>query len=181
VGAGRAALSGRLRWAAGIALALCVGGAAYAIPGSPLPALVHSIVVWVGGGRQPAPQAPAPAPSETAEPRVAGIAVAPGRTLVVLFTSRQPEGQVRVSLADGPEVVVRAPLGAATFNSDAERLVIDNHDSAASFDVEIPREAPWIEIRVAGDRLFLKDGPRVAIGAADPQDAPGPFVLSLAP
>lgn len=175
----RARRAGRLRWAAGVVLALCVGGAAYAVPGSPLPALVQAVVVWIGGGEAPAP--PAPAPIETAEPRVAGISVAPGDALAILFTSRQADGRVRVSLADGPEVVVRAPLGAATFSSDADRLVIDNAGPSATFEIEIPRAAPRVEIQVAGERIFLKDGERVTGAAGGTMDAPGPHVLPLAP
>ncbi len=175
----RARSAGLLRWAAGVVLALCVGGAAYAVPGSPLPALVQAVVVWIGGGEAPAP--PAPAPIETAEPRVAGISVAPGDALAILFTSRQADGRVRVSLADGPEVVVRAPLGAATFSSDADRLVIDNAGPSATFEIEIPRAAPRVEIQVAGERIFLKDGERVTGAAGGTMDAPGPHVLPLAP
>ncbi len=175
----RARSSGRLRWAAGVVLALCVGGAAYAVPGSPLPALVEAVVVWFGGGPEPSP--PASAPAETLAPRVAGIAVAPGDALVILFTSRQADGQVRVSLTDGAEVVVRAPLGAATFSSDADRLVIDNQGPSATFEIEIPHTAPRIEIRVDGDRIFLKAGHRVTTGAGGLVDALGPHVLSLTP
>lgn len=139
-----------VRWAAGIVVALGLAGAAYAAPGSPLPAWVEAVVRWVEGGS-----------AEVPDPGVAGIAVAPGRELVILFTSAQPEGQAEVSLTDGAEVVVRAPIGAATFTSDVDRLVIDNQGSPATFEIQIPRTAPRVEIRVAGDRIFLKEGSRV--------------------
>ena len=135
----------RVRWAAGIVgVALGLAGAAYAAPGSPLRAWVRTVL---GDGR---PVRPDPGP--------AGIAVAPGPRLVIAFTARQSEGRVVVNLSDGGDVVARAPAGAATFTSHADRLVIGNAGSSADFVIEIPRDAPLVEILVAGARVFLKDG-----------------------
>ena len=80
-------------------------------------------------------------------------------------------------MADGGEVVVRAPIGAATFSSSVDRLVIDNQGAPATYEVQIPRAAPRVEIRVNGVRIFLKDGPRI-IGPAM-TDARGHYRLSL--
>ena len=156
----------RLRWAAGIVLALGLAGAAYAAPGSPVRAWVRAALAWVSGkpdGTPTSPQRPAP------EPR-SGIAVAPGQALIISFASRQHPAEVRVSLTDGQEVVVRAPMGAATFTSDVERLVIHptgavrgggGGGGGAVFEIEIPRTAPRVEIQVQGERRFLKLGPAV--------------------
>ncbi len=169
---------GWARRAAGVILALGVAGAVYAAPGSPLPAWVKAVVGWVGGREGPSTSVP---PSvDSPDPRVAGIAVAPGRELVILFTARQTVGLARISLTDGAEVVVRAPIGAATYTSDQARLVIDNAASSATFEIEIPHAAPLVEIRVDGQRVFLKAGPRVTTGGY--VDAPpGPYLLPLAP
>jgi hypothetical protein len=136
-------------WAAVVLLALGVAGVAYAAPGSPLRQWAHAVAVWLRG--------------ETPQPEAsgAGIAVAPGQNLIILFTSTQREGSARVSLTDRADVVVRAPVGAATFSLEADRLVIDNKHSRASFEIQIPRAARRVEIRVAGARRFLKDGPAV--------------------
>lgn len=147
------------RWAASVLLALGVAAAAYAAPGSPLPAWAKAVTDWVGGR----PRARAP------DRDVAGIAIVPGRSLVILFTSFQSWGEARVTLTDGAEVVVRAPSGTATFTSDAERLVIDNRGSSATFEIQIPRTAARVEVWVNRVRLFLKDGPRVT----------GPLLLPL--
>ena len=49
--------------------------------------------------------------------------------------------------------------------------------SSATFEIQIPRAAPRVEILVGGTRLFLKEGSRVTVeGTADAQ---GPFVLPL--
>jgi hypothetical protein len=162
------------RWAAGLLLALTAAGAAYAAPGSPLRGWTRAALELVRDDREPEPpQAPATAPE------MAGLAIAPGDTLTILFKSAQPQARARVSLGEGAEVRVRAPSGAATFGSDAERLVIDNRDSIATFEIEIPRDAPRVEIRVAGTRIFLKDGSRVmAQGAGDGRE---PYLLPLSP
>lgn len=149
-----------VRWAAVIALAVGVAGAAYAIPGSPLPAWVKAAADWMTGGPGGTPVAP----PRVLEPEISGIAVAPGQALVILFTSAQDEGRVRVSLTDGAEVRVRAPIGAATFTSDVDRLVINNQDPSATFEIEIPRAAPRVEIRVVGTPIYLKEGSRVTTG-----------------
>lgn len=83
-----------------------------------------------------------------------------------------------MSLVAGPEVAVRGPVGAATFTSDVDRLVIDNRGSAASFEIAIPATAPRVEIRVGADRIFLKDGARVTTAGSARGRAP--FLLPLA-
>lgn len=158
-----------VRWAAGIVLGLGLAGAAYAAPGSPLPAWVETVVDWARGRPD---RAPAPSPE------VAGIAVAPGPRLVIVFTAPQAAGQAQVSLTDGADVVVRALSGAATFTTDVDRLVIDNQGSA-TFEIQIPRTAPRVEIRVGGQRLFLKERSRVTTDTVT--DMGGPYVLPLVP
>lgn len=152
---------GWVRWAASVLLALGVAAAAYAAPGSPLPAWVKAVAGWIGSRPRARP------PDRGA----AGIAVAPGRNLVIHFTSFQAAGQAKVTLTDDAEVLVRAPSGAATFTSDVDRLVIDNRGSSASFEIHIPRTATRVEIWVNHARLFLKDGPHVT----------GPSLVPLTP
>jgi hypothetical protein len=168
--------SGWGRWAAGILLLLGLAGVAYAAPGSPLRGWVRAAVERVMSRRE---QAPTALPPQNPDAALAGIAVTPGRQLLILFTAHGAGARARVSLTDSAEVVVRAPVGAATFYSDADRLVIDNKSVPTTFEIQIPRAAPRVEIRVGPDRIFLKDGPRIVIqGSAE---AEGPYVLSLAP
>jgi hypothetical protein len=142
--------------AAAVLLIVTVGGVAWAAPHARLGTLVGRVLESIrGGDRTPAPPPAAPVQA----PNVAGIAITPGRTLLVLFTSAQTEGAARVTLTNnGTDVVVRAPAGAAAFTSTDERLVIDNTGSTATFDIEIPRTARRVEIRIAGGRAFVKDG-----------------------
>jgi len=164
-----------LRWAAVAVLGLGLVGAAYALPASPLRGWIKSITAWMTGGRsRPLPVAePAPAPP------AAGIAFPPGERTVIVFTRAQALSEVRVSLTDGTDVVVRAPTGAATFNSQPDRLVIDNRDQVARFEIEVPRAAPWIEIRVGGAGVWRKEGARIT--PAPPQDSQQPYRIPLSP
>ncbi len=161
------------RWAAGLLLAMSLGGVAYAQPA--VRAAIVAVVGWLGArGDGPAPIA---GPEQTPAPPLAGIAVTPGRTLNIRFTSSQVTGQLRVSLIDGTEVLVRAPAGAATFSAEVDRLVVDNLNATADFEITIPREASRVEITVGGVRLLLKEGPRVTAPVAP--DTAGTYLLSL--
>jgi hypothetical protein len=82
-----------------------------------------------------------------------------------------------VRITDGREVVVRATNGSAAFQTDVDRLTIANEESDADYDVEVPRSAPWVEILVAGRRLFLKHGAVVAPPIAP--DGQGAYSLPL--
>jgi hypothetical protein len=151
----------RLSWAAGFVLALGIAGVAYAAPGSPLQRWMSTFADWLRPDPQRTHTSSAPPSASSA---LAGVAVVPGQRLVIAFTSTQAEGAVRVRLTDSAQVVVRAQSGAATFTSDADRLVIDNRGGRGTFEIHVPRSAPRVEIVVGGTRLFFKDGDRVAAG-----------------
>ena len=149
--------------AAAVFLIVTVGGVAWAAPRSPLPALLHTVVEWMTGAKlQPAP----PIAPTTLQPDVAGIAVPPGKHLVIRFSAVQTEGQVRVELSDGEDVVVRAPAGAGAFTSNNDQLLIDNRGSRATFVIEVPRAAPRVEIRLGSVRVFEMRSGRVAVPTA---------------
>ena len=186
-----AARSSRAAWrrrAAGLLVALGAAGTAYALPGSPLPAWVDAVVERLGSladssARRPATSAPAatepaPGPRQATTESRSGIAVDPGSSLLILFARAQGEGHVEIVLSDGSAVEVLAPPAAASFTSDVNLLRIDNAGTAARFRIEVPRAAPRVEIRVAGKRIFLKEGPRIT---AEPAATRGSYVLPLAP
>jgi hypothetical protein len=109
-------------------------------------------------------------PATVAPEPVAGIAVEPGSNLMIVFARTQPAGEVRISLVDSSNVVVQAHGGAASFSSDEERLAIDNHDPA-TFDIQIPRAAPRVQIRIGERLVFLKDGARISTPATAMNDS----------
>ena len=152
------------RWAASGLLAVGLAGAADAAAGFPVLSWVSALTArW---SRAPGPEV-APLAPVAAEPAVGGVAVVPGSSFVVLFRSAQSAGEVRVTVTEGSDLVVRAPSGAATFTSDPDRVVIDNRGSTADFDIAIPRGTTRVEIRIGDRRVFLKDGARIITVAPD--------------
>jgi hypothetical protein len=163
------------RWAAGLLLLVVFAGAAYVLPGSPVRQWIRSTVTWIGGSEPP----PSSTRAEASTLPVAGIAAVPGPRFVIAFESPESGGHARVSLTDGKHVTVRAPTGAASFTSAGNRLVVANAGTAATFEIEIPRTARRVEIRVAGARIFLKDGPRVT--SDRPATVEGGYLIPLSP
>lgn len=170
------------RWAAGLLMAFGMTSVAYAIPGSPVRGWIDAIGLRVAGfvAAPTAPTAPvAPDPAPMRPDATAGIAVAPGRELVMAFTS--PLGaQLSVALVDGgTEVVVLAPPGVATFTAGGDRLEIAIGDSSARLEIRIPRQAPRVEILVNGVRRYLKVGARIRT-PADPATT-GTHLITVKP
>jgi hypothetical protein len=161
-----------LQLAAGFAIAVGIAGVAYAVPGSPLRAWVESVVAKIGA--RPAPRAPV---GEGPDSGIAGIAIVPGPSTLILFTTRQSAGNARITLTDGAEIAVHGPGAAATYTSTDDRLLIDNRGSVADFEIAVPNHAVRVEIRVDGERLFFKDGGHIF--AAGPGDSAGRYVVSL--
>jgi hypothetical protein len=170
----RRATRGYQRLAAGIFLALVAAGAAYALPGSPLPGVVHRIVELVRG--TPRHQTPPAISPQAGAGFQAGIAVDPGERLTILFPA-QSGAKAVVSLADGGDVMVRA-IDGATFTSDVDRLLIEHRAvPAPRYEIQIPRAAPWVEIQVGGRRVLLQQSGRIITGVAP--DAQGRYRLVL--
>ena len=144
----------RLRWAAAAAFAAALAGAAFALPGSPVPRLLREVVARL---RHPAP------PPETApgEPNVAGIAITPGERLMIELQPRGQEGLVTVRLIEGAKLSIRAPSGGATFTSDVDRVQVQHPGGA--IDIDVPRGAPLVEVQVDGVPRFRKEGSRVTL------------------
>ena len=161
------------RLAAGIVLALAAAGAAYAMPGSPLPGVMDRIIGLVSGTHR----RPTTGTTQRDADSPAGIAVNPGDRLTILFPATQTGGEATVSLADSGDVMVRA-LDGATFTSDIDRLLIEHRGvPAPRYEIQIPRAAPWVEIRVGGHRVLLQRSGRIITGVAP--DAQGRYRLVL--
>jgi hypothetical protein len=152
LGTVRSPRSGWGRWAAGVLLLVAAGGAAYAAPGSPLPAALDRLVAMLAPAEsRHGPDATA---SDTAHPG-AGIAVAPGDRLTIRFVVGGDSTVATLSLTDGEEAVVRAVEGAATFSSDVDRLTVRSAEPAR-FEILIPRSSPWIEVLAGETPIFRK-------------------------
>jgi hypothetical protein len=158
------------RMAAGIILTLAAAGAAYAAPGSPLPRLIDHLVELV----RRTPETPVKSvPLPSTERSQAGIAVAPGDRMTIDFLGDQSGNTTAVSLTDSLEVMVRAQGGTTTFTSDNQRLAIGHHGPPATFEILVPRSAPWVEIRAGGRRVWLKESGRIRTDI--PRDSGGRY------
>ena len=149
------------RWAAAGLFAVGLAGAAYAIPGSPVRDWLRALV-----RSAPPTQAPVAPPAAVA-PVAGGVAVVPGPSFELLFLDAQATGEIRVTMTDGTDLVVRASTTGPSFTSNPDRLVIDNRHSTADFDIAVPRTAPRLEIRIGERRVFVKHGTEITTAAQD--------------
>jgi hypothetical protein len=173
--------SGWQRRAAAVLIVIAAAGAAYAVPGSPLPALLDRIIALVAGSdRSHGPSEssePAPSTPSSDEPVTSGIAFAPRERFSIRFASLQERGVVTVTLTDDASISVRVVGGTAPFDTDLDHVTIANTGSTADYEIDVPNSAPWVAIEIGGERVFSKEGPAVTTNGAT--DASGRRVLRL--
>ncbi|MCI0435197.1 MAG: hypothetical protein L0271_16390 [Gemmatimonadetes bacterium] len=154
-----------LRRAAIVALSAGVAGAAWALPGSPVPDWFAKLAALVSGDAVRVASPPAsPAPTGTQTGTTAGgVRIEPGDSLVIVFSTARPGASLRVTLVDESEAEVEAFASGTAFSPDPDAgvLHVDNSASGASFDIRIPRAARRVEIRIADHVVFLKAGDRI--------------------
>lgn len=166
----------RRRWLARLAAAmggLAIAGVAFAAPGSPLPALLRRITQSTPTG-SPTPPLPTTEPAANA-----GIAVTPGRRLTIDVARGSGTAVATVSLTDSGDVILRAVGGRPSFSSGVDRVAIRNVEGIAALFIDIPRAAPYVELRVDGARVLVKDGLDVTTGVR--RDPAGRYLLPLRP
>ena len=169
------------RWAAGWLIAVSVAGAAYAAPGSPVPAWVRSL--WRGtsapSASPPTAPASAPAPAPGSKEALGGLAVEPGNALLIEFRTERAGSVLQVMRTSGPVVLIQGPASAASFTSAAGRVVIDNISTdSVTFELQIPRVARRVEVRVGSRQVFLQDAGTIT--AASDSLAHGGYTVPLA-
>jgi hypothetical protein len=162
------------RVAAGILLAVATAGVAYAVPGSPVPRWIVRIVRVV----RPEPRVDRNAlPLEVRPTSQAGIAVAPGKRFVIELSGDNTLDSAFISLTDAAELRVQARGGTTSFASDVGRLGVIHTGGPGNLAIEVPRTAPWVELRVGARRLWLKD--RAAIRSDLTADESGQYRVPL--
>ena len=164
-----------VRRVAGIVVVAALAGAAYAIPGSPLPTLVKKLAAIMTGERATPPAADDV--SIPGAPVTSGIAVAAGDEFVIQFAGAQESGEATIRLTDDTFVRVRVINGTAAFTTDAGRLHVENRGSAADYQIELPRATGRIEIRVASSVVWQGHDGHVITDAAP--DSTGLYHLPL--
>ena len=163
----------RSAWLAAAVGGFAIGGIAFAAPGSPLPGLLRRLT-------QPVQTAYAPSPPPAGESETSGgIAVAPGRRLVIDIAPARGNVVATIALADSGDVMLRAVGGRPSFSSGVDRVAISNVEGIAALFIDIPRAAAYVEVRLDGTRVLVKEGAEVTTAAR--RDDAGRYVLPLGP
>lgn len=165
----RAALAGRRRsWLIAASVMLALTATAGATVGRPL---VRAVAARVRNVFRPSARAH---PSDVTQQLELGLAPGPETDLV--FRAAQTGGELRVSLADTSELVVRSSR-AVPYRVFPGGVMVENDSGTASFDVILPRTAPHVRILVAGRGVLEKDGSTII--TAVPPDSAGRYVLPV--
>lgn len=153
------------RLAAGVLVALGIGGAAWALPGSPIRAAVRR---WLESrSLPPAAEQPSTAPVQGPAPAAAmsGVAVAPGASVTVELRG-PPVGRVQLTLTEAAQLTVEAPVGVGEFASATGRVVVRWSDTTATVIIGVPRSAPHVEVRGRDQALWSKVGSAISSSAS---------------
>jgi hypothetical protein len=176
--------SGR-RWRAArpiaAAAALCVAGAAAALPGSPL----HRAIVRALGIAAPStatvsfPLPPAPATAQAAgAPDGAGVTVAPVRELAVRFVGLRREARLRIVFTAGAEASIIPRGGDAAFSVAPGGIVV-SAGTASDYVLTVPSALPELRVRLDDVVLFRRMAGRVESSARPDDD--GSYTIVLTP
>lgn len=155
--------------AAGLAFLLLTAGLLYAIPGSPVRGWIHAAL-----GDDPLPTTTAPRPRDTSR---SGIAVVPTDPFEVRFVAPQSAGTIRIVLVPSSRLELIVAGEPVELESDADRLVVSNRGSNASYELSVPRTLGSIRIRVVSRTIFEKLGETVrAVGV---REEDGAYLVTL--
>lgn len=138
--------------AAIIAFMVLAGVAAAAIPSSPLHRLIVDALARKGAKAANdghAGTAPASASSS-------GVSFSPSGALAIVFNSRNA-GSVHLRVSDGDYVALGSTDAAATYRVGSNRITV-SQQSAADFDLEIPRGLRELRV-IAGGKLIFSRSP----------------------
>jgi hypothetical protein len=161
----RRAPASRFAWAAGVVLVLAAAGVTYALPGSPLRALF------------PEREASGAAHQAAASPAASGGLLLDASTpALIIFPAPVSGSHLRVVFTEASHIAVRFAPDAAAVDARPDRLLITAL-APDTFDLDVPRSARRVEVRVDGQTVFLKAGADVAAGVLP--DSAGRYLVPL--
>jgi hypothetical protein len=160
------------RRAAAVILGVAIAGAAYALPGSPLPAALDKLL---GTGVAWRDSAPATQRDRVSAPP-AGIAVPSADGLVIRLLAEGEGAVATIELTEDEEVVVSTVEGSATFTSDPGSLTVRS-SGPVRLEIHIPRTAASVEVR-SGSTLVFRKLARGPVSEAAP-DSMGRYIIPL--
>ena len=153
---------GALQRAAAVALLLGGAGIAWAVPGSPIPALAERLVALISGTRTGLDTDRTPVEDGQESEAPPGVAVAPGNRFRVVLPPGF-EGSLSIGWIDREELEVRAEPG-TVYVTGPEELRLETPTARSRVDVEIPASAPFVEVAVGSDVVLRTDSSGVSVG-----------------
>lgn len=159
---------GGLLIAASIACILAAG-LLYAFPDSPLRS-------WIDRMREEAP-APGPAAGPDGQQPVSGLSMRPIAPFEIVFAGQQESGEVRIAIADTPELEIRVLGAPVDLESGPDRVRVANLGSRSSYSVRLPDAGPTITVRVGDAVVLVRSGTELRTAA--PRDASGEYRIDL--
>jgi anti-sigma factor RsiW len=143
--------------AASVAL-LMAGAVAAAVPGTPLHRWIHGRHD-VPGQIETRPGAPAPArPAPAGDQAAGGVEVPVSRGLIIAFGQPEPDGILTITVADRPDVSLRAFGGAVAYRVGEGRIAVDNRRPAGRYALEVPGSLRRLTVLLGGRVIFNSDG-----------------------
>ncbi len=131
---------------------LVAGAAAAAVPGSPVHRWIHDRLLS-SPAQEPAPHhassPPVPLPGQAA----GGVEVPVAPWLTVAFGAEEPGGVLSVTVAERPDVSLKAFGGQVAYQIGAGRIVVDNRRPAGPYALELPAGVRRLTV-VLGDRTI---------------------------
>jgi anti-sigma factor RsiW len=141
------------------AVALLVAAAvAAAVPGTTLQRWIHGRSD-ASGHAETGPARPAPArPAPTDDQAAGGVEVPVSHGLIIAFGQPEPDGILTITVADRPDVSLRAFGGAVAYQVAEGRILVDNRRPAGRYALEVPSRLRRLTVLLGGRVIFNADG-----------------------
>jgi hypothetical protein len=158
-----------VRAAAAVVVGLALAGAAYAAPGSPLPALLRDMAAPLRA------RTSAPADEEAGAPSSNGIAVRTSPDFTIQIEGTFAGGELSVRVASVDELSVTSTGGRTSYGSDPTRLSITAQEPGTNIEIIVPAGPDRVRVLIGERIVWRKDG--ADIGSVVRPDASGTYHL----
>ena len=142
--------------AASVAL-LVAGAVAAAVPGTPLQRWIHGRSN-ASGHAETRSATPAPMRAPADDQAAGGVEVPVVHGLTIVFGQSEPDGILTITVADRPDVSLRAFGGAVAYQVGEGRIVVDNRRPAGRYALEVPSALRRLTVLLGSRVIFNSDG-----------------------
>lgn len=151
-----------LRWAAALVLTGAGAGAAYAAPGSPLPA-------WLGWGGDG--QVERETPDVQAQPTASGLMLPLDQPLTVAFEGVTGPGAIIVTTRPAPGTSIESVRAGVSFGSDAGVITVSQREpSSGDFVLNVPPDAASVRVLLDGRQVWGFSGGTIETAMTESPD-----------